>query len=58
MVRPFLAALALALAAGNASAQTVDWRNAGGDLFGRPPAQSVSDVAGVDDLTPRLPPLS
>lgn len=58
MVRPFLAALVLALAAGNASAQTVDWRNAGGDLFGRPTAQPVSDVAGVVDLTPRLPPLS
>ena len=58
MVRPFLAALALALAAGNAAAQTVDWRNAGGDLFGRPAAQPASDLAGLADLPPRLPPLS
>ncbi|PZT98140.1 MAG: lytic transglycosylase domain-containing protein [Brevundimonas sp.] len=62
MVRSLLAtaalSLALPLAAGSASAQSVDWRNAGGDLFRRPAAQPVSDVAGVDDLTPRLPPLS
>ena len=58
MVRTLVAAAALVFAAGNAAAQTVDWRNAGGDLFGRPTAQPVSDVAGVVDLTPRLPPLS
>ncbi|QSF54859.1 lytic transglycosylase domain-containing protein [Brevundimonas fontaquae] len=58
MVRPFLAALALALATCDASAQSVDWRIAGGDLFGRPASQPVSDLAGVEDATPRLPPLS
>ena len=58
MVRSLLAALALALVAGEAAAQPVDWRNAGGDLFGRPVVQPVSDLADAGDPTPRLVPLS
>lgn len=58
MVRPFLAALALALMSGEASAQSVDWRDAGGDLFGRPVVQPAPGLADADDLVPRLEPLS
>ena len=58
MVRPFLAALALALMSGEASAQSVDWRDAGGDLFGRPVVQPAPGLADADDLVPRLAPLS
>ena len=59
MVR-YLLATALALAwAGPASAQAVDWRNAGGDLFGQPDPEEAtvaSDFVGLD--VPRLAPLS
>ena len=58
MVRPFLAAIALVWIAGDAAAQSVDWRSAGGDLFGRPMVEPAADFADRDDLTPRLAPLS
>lgn len=57
MVRMILWAAALLALGAPASAQTVDWRAAGGDLFGRTPAQV--DPAPVDGEfgLPRLAPL-
>lgn len=49
-----LAGLLLGLAA-PASAQSVDWRRAGGDLFGRPEPEPAVWIADAD--TPRLEPL-
>ena len=46
------------LSATPASAQSVDWRQAGGDLFGRPPAAEVTGAAGVFEGVPVLPALS
>ena len=58
MVRTLVAAAALVFVAGDAAAQSIDWRNAGGDLFGRPITEPVSDPADTGDLTPRLAPLA
>jgi soluble lytic murein transglycosylase-like protein len=57
MVKSIVAGLLLALAAGQAAAQAVDWRGAGGDLF----AGAAVDVAGSPNPAsppPRLEPLS
>ncbi len=52
------ACLALGAMGGQASGQTpqrqVDWRAAGGDLFGRAPLQTIPTVLD-GDVTPRLP---
>lgn len=54
------ACLALGAMVGQASGQTpqrqVDWRAAGGDLFGRPPSQTTPSFLNRDP-TPRLPDL-
>lgn len=55
MVRLFVIAL-LVGACGPASAQTVDWRRAGGDLFGAPPI--ASGEAAVEAAAVRVRPLS
>lgn len=57
MVRMISAAAVIMMAAAPAGAQSVDWRRAGGDLFGRPaaPAEAHSGQAGE---TPRLADLS
>jgi len=48
-------ALVLLAGAGTAQAQSVDWRPAGGDLFGRTPAGPAADGVGEP---PRLAPLA
>lgn len=62
MVRSILVGLTLAFAAGPTSAQSIDWREAGGDLFGLAAAQPEMDLAEPGNLapppTPRLAPLS
>lgn len=60
MVRAILLALALAATAGPGWAQSVDWRDAGGDLFGRAAdgAEAVSPgglAHGAGEAPPRLP---
>lgn len=55
MVKASLIALVLC-ACGSASAQEVDWRRAGGDLFGAPVAEP--DVAAVEDGSVRVQALS
>jgi soluble lytic murein transglycosylase-like protein len=58
MVRTILAAAMLAWA-GAASAQGVDWRRAGGDIFaGAAPPLEVIETATSGSLPPRLPALS
>lgn len=57
MVRRMAVLAVLALASGGAAqAQAVDWRDAGGDLFGRPAAAEEGPPSRLDPL--RLPPLS
>lgn len=61
MVKRLIVGLIFALAGGQASAQAIDWRDAGGDLFGRAAAPPVTDLAVSLNLTsppPRLEPLS
>lgn len=54
MVRLWLCAM-VALAVGSpAAAQTVDWRAAGGDLFGRPPPEATDLLRAEGDAAPRL----
>ena len=62
MVRSLLVTLAALAAAGSASAQSADWRQAGGDLFAGVEAEAASPTL-EDDPTdamdvPRLGPLS
>lgn len=59
MVRLLMVTGTLMVCAGGASAQSVDWSRAGGDLFGRPTLLSTeSDVIEVALGPVRLPPLS
>lgn len=58
MVRAILLATALLGLAAPAAGQSVDWRGAGGDLFGRPELEAEPAVWVPDADTPRLPPLS
>jgi soluble lytic murein transglycosylase-like protein len=61
MVRSFLVSLAAFAAAGSASAQSADWRQAGGDLFAGVEAEAPPSLGNVPlDATdvPRLGPLS
>ena len=62
MVKLLIVGLIFALAGGQASAQAIDWRDAGGDLFGRAAAPPVTDLAVSPNLAspppPRLEPLS
>jgi soluble lytic murein transglycosylase-like protein len=53
-----IAALLMAAACGSAGAQGVNWSAAGGDLFGRAPADEVEEAgAGEGEPPPRLGPL-
>jgi len=58
MVRSALAATAVLFWSTTAQAQSVDWRNAGGDLFGRPAVEVTMEMADVGGSEPRLAPLS
>ena len=61
MVRTGLAATAataVVLWSTAAQAQSVDWRNAGGDLFGRPAVEATVEIADAGGVEPRLAPLS
>lgn len=59
MVRvTLIAALALALSPAAVEAQSVDWGQAGGDLFGRAAVVEAADVQRANDPEPRLQPLS
>ncbi len=58
MVRSALAATAVLFGATMAQAQSADWRNAGGDLFGRPAVEAAAEVVLVEGREPRLMPLS
>ncbi|KDP95186.1 transglycosylase [Brevundimonas sp. EAKA] len=61
MVRTGLAATAataVVLWSTAAQAQSVDWRNAGGDLFGRPAVEATVESADAGGVEPRLAPLS
>lgn len=57
MVRLALIAT-LSLWPATVQAQSVDWGQAGGDLFGRPAVVEIAGVAGAGDPAPRLEPLS
>ncbi|MBU2031165.1 MAG: lytic transglycosylase domain-containing protein [Alphaproteobacteria bacterium] len=57
MVRSLFVGLAALAIASQVSAQAVDWRQAGGDLFGAPVAPVV-EPASIDAGTPTLEPLS
>ncbi|WP_309630135.1 lytic transglycosylase domain-containing protein [Brevundimonas sp.] len=57
MVRLALIA-AMSLWPTTVQAQSVDWRQAGGDLFGPPASLEPVEVAGAGDPEPRLEPLS
>lgn len=52
------AATAVVLWSTAARAQSVDWRDAGGDLFGRPAVEAPVEIAGAGGAEPRLAPLS
>lgn len=52
------AATAIVLWSTTARAQSVDWRNAGGDLFGRPAVEATVEIADAGGVEPRLAPLS
>lgn len=60
MVRPTLIALAALVSASTASAQTADWRAAGGDLFAAVDRVEPNAASSTDEPldTPRLAPLS
>lgn len=58
MVRSILAAVAALSLGAPAAAQSVDWRAAGGDLFGRAAAEAVPAEAAPDGAVPRVAPLS
>lgn len=59
MVRVMIAALLMAAACGSARAQGVNWSAAGGDLFGRAPADEVLEAgAGEGEAPPRLGPMN
>ncbi|MDI1328273.1 MAG: lytic transglycosylase domain-containing protein [Brevundimonas sp.] len=59
MVRSALAATAVLFWSTTAQAQSVDWRDAGGDLFGRPAIVEATVVmADAGGPEPRLAPLS
>ncbi len=58
MVRSALAATAVLFWSTTAQAQSVDWRNAGGDLFGRPAVEAAVQMADQGGSEPRLAPLS
>lgn len=53
MVRSLLLTGALVALATPVAAQSVDWRGAGGDLFGRPPVEAAPTVMASTDV-PRL----
>lgn len=57
MVRIVLLAGLVAGLGAPAAAQSVDWRSAGGDLFGRPAVEAAPAVWVTDAGTPRLAPL-
>lgn len=57
MVRLALVAM-MSLWPATVQAQSVDWGQAGGDLFGRPAVVEVGGVADAGDPAPRLAPLS
>lgn len=61
MVRMSLAATTASMVmvwSAAAQAQSVDWRNAGGDLFGRPAVEATVEIADAGGAEPRLAPLS
>ncbi|MBI2261933.1 MAG: lytic transglycosylase domain-containing protein [Caulobacterales bacterium] len=58
MVRTILLASVLTVMSAPAAAQSVDWRRAGGDLFGRPVIEAEPVVFDTGDDVPRLAALS
>ncbi|WP_374598537.1 lytic transglycosylase domain-containing protein [Brevundimonas sp.] len=58
MVRMMSAVAAVWMLAGPASAQSVDWARAGGDLFGRPAVEAADLREDTGGVTPRLTELS
>lgn len=58
MVKMGLMAVAAVVWSTTAHAQSVDWRNAGGDLFGRPAVEAMVEIAAAGGGEPRLGPLS
>lgn len=58
MVRAIVLGLILASLTSAVSAQSVDWRRAGGDLFGVARADHVTQAPDDADVTPRLEALS
>lgn len=58
MVRMMSAVAAVWMLAGPASAQSVDWAGAGGDLFGRPVVEAADLREDTGGVTPRLTELS
>ena len=58
MVKIFLVAATALLWPGASQAQSVDWREAGGDLFGRAAVVEVASAAEGGGLESRLAPLS
>jgi soluble lytic murein transglycosylase-like protein len=54
MVKLLLLTAALAASGTPAAAQSVDWRRAGGDLFGRPAVETAPAVVAPTAETPRL----
>lgn len=58
MVKPFVLAAMISLLCQQAHAQAVDWRSAGGDMFGRTPSDPTHPLADRNDGAPRLAPLT
>ncbi|HCQ53041.1 MAG TPA: lytic transglycosylase domain-containing protein [Brevundimonas diminuta] len=58
MVRMMSAVAAVWMLAGPASAQSVEWARAGGDLFGRPAVEAADLREDTGGVTPRLTELS
>ncbi|MET3836159.1 soluble lytic murein transglycosylase-like protein [Brevundimonas sp. UYEF29] len=58
MVKICLVAATALLWPAASQAQSIDWREAGGDLFGRPAAVETVEVADAAGFAARLPPLS
>ena len=58
MVRPIVFGLVLLGLASSASAQTVDWRKAGGDLFGAVSVEPAAETTSTETGAARLDPLS
>ncbi len=58
MVRAILLTSVLMAMSAPAAAQSVDWRRAGGDLFGRPPTEAEPAIFDTNADIPRLAELS